>query len=30
MAEATPTVIVIDNDPAIREWIGGLLLCVGL
>jgi FixJ family two-component response regulator len=30
MAEAIPTVIVIDDDPAIRESIGGLLRSVGL
>ncbi len=30
MAEATPTVIVVDDDPAIRESIGGLLRSVGL
>jgi FixJ family two-component response regulator len=30
MAEATPTVIVIDDDPTIRESIGGLLRSVGL
>jgi FixJ family two-component response regulator len=30
MAEAIPTVIVIDDDPAIRESIGSLLRSVGL
>jgi len=30
MAEAISTVIVIDDDPAIRESIGGLLRSVGL
>ena len=30
MAEAIPTVIIIDDDPAIRESIGGLLRSVGL
>jgi len=30
MAEAMPTVIVVDDDPAIRESIGGLLRSVGL
>jgi FixJ family two-component response regulator len=30
MAEPVPTVIVIDDDPAIRESIGGLLRSVGL
>jgi FixJ family two-component response regulator len=30
MPEATATVIVIDDDPAIRESIGGLLRSVGL
>jgi len=30
MAETTPTVIVIDDDPGIRESIGGLLRSVGL
>lgn len=30
MAEATSTVIVIDDDPAIRESIGSLLRSVGL
>jgi FixJ family two-component response regulator len=30
MAEATSIVIVIDDDPAIRESIGGLLRSVGL
>jgi FixJ family two-component response regulator len=30
MAESIPTVIVIDDDPAIRESIGGLLRSVGL
>jgi FixJ family two-component response regulator len=30
MAEATPTVIVVDDDPTIRESIGGLLRSVGL
>jgi FixJ family two-component response regulator len=30
MAEPIPTVIVIDDDPAIRESIGGLLRSVGL
>jgi FixJ family two-component response regulator len=30
MAEAKPTVIIIDDDPAIRESIGGLLRSVGL
>jgi FixJ family two-component response regulator len=30
MAEAIPTVIVIDDDPSIRESIGGLLRSVGL
>jgi FixJ family two-component response regulator len=30
MAEATPTVIVIDDDPAIRESIGSLVRSVGL
>ena len=30
MAEAIPTVIVVDDDPAIRESIGGLLRSVGL
>jgi FixJ family two-component response regulator len=30
MAEATSTVIVIDDDPSIREAIGGLLRSVGL
>jgi FixJ family two-component response regulator len=30
MADLTPSVIVIDDDPAIRESIGGLLRSVGL
>src|SRR5213075_954535 len=30
MAEPTTTVIVVDDDPAIRESIGGLLRSVGL
>src|SRR3984893_19127859 len=30
MPEVIPTVIVIDDDPAIRESIGGLLRSVGL
>jgi len=30
MAEATSTIILIDDDPAIREAIGGLLRSVGL
>ena len=30
MAEAMPTVIVVDDDDAIRESIGGLLRSVGL
>src|SRR5438270_6952156 len=30
MAEPTSTVIVVDDDPAIRESIGGLLRSVGL
>src|SRR5207253_3888536 len=30
MAEATSTVIVIDDDPAVRESIGSLLRSVGL
>ena len=30
MTEAIPTVIVVDDDPAIREAIGGLLRSVGL
>jgi FixJ family two-component response regulator len=30
MAEAIPTVVVIDDDPAIRESIGSLLRSVGL
>ena len=30
MAEVVPTVIVIDDDPAIRESIGGLLRSIGL
>jgi FixJ family two-component response regulator len=30
MAETTPTVIVIDDDPAIRESIGSLVRSVGL
>src|SRR5437667_12639352 len=30
MAEATSTVIVIDDDPAIRDSIGSLLRSVGL
>jgi FixJ family two-component response regulator len=30
MADAIPTVIVIDDDPAVRESIGGLLRSVGL
>ena len=30
MAETMPTVIVIDDDPGIRESIGGLLRSVGL
>src|ERR1700752_5394864 len=30
MAEAIPTVIVIDDDPAIRESVGSLLRSVGL
>jgi FixJ family two-component response regulator len=30
MAEPAPTVIVIDDDPSIRESIGGLLRSVGL
>jgi FixJ family two-component response regulator len=30
MAETTSTVVVIDDDPAIRESIGGLLRPVGL
>src|ERR1700745_146795 len=30
MAEAIPTVIVVDDDPAIRESSGGLLRSVGL
>jgi len=30
MAEAIPTVILVDDDPAIRESIGSLLRSVGL
>jgi FixJ family two-component response regulator len=30
MPEVIPTVIVVDDDPAIRESIGGLLRSVGL
>jgi FixJ family two-component response regulator len=30
VTEAVPTVIVVDDDPAIRESIGGLLRSVGL
>ena len=30
MAETMPTVIVVDDDPGIRESIGGLLRSVGL
>src|SRR3954469_4308480 len=30
MAEAAPTIVVIDDDPSLRESIGGLLRSVGL
>jgi FixJ family two-component response regulator len=30
MADASPTIVVIDDDPAIRESLGGLLRSVGL
>jgi FixJ family two-component response regulator len=30
MAETPPTIVVIDDDPAIRESLGGLLRSVGL
>jgi FixJ family two-component response regulator len=30
MAEAPPTIVVIDDDPAIRDSLGGLLRSVGL